>query len=184
MLLSKIPIMEENGRKWLGKQSKCSKLAPESWESSRNVPICLKMSQNDPKCQTQTHRCPNGLVKEDLHNKDPQKIPALQLAALKNNRIVKMERGHTSDIRHPLSDRIVNSVVDKKPSYTVNTIEINLVEPCGFVQYCSHITHCYKWRQCTRQCTTLCTTLHNAVHNDMHYSHHIHDNRSNVLGKI
>ena len=26
------------------------------------VPKCLKMSQNIPKCPTQTHRCPNGLV--------------------------------------------------------------------------------------------------------------------------
>ena len=44
--------MEENGRKSLGKQSKCSKLFKKASE----------MPQNVPKWPLQTHRCPNGLV--------------------------------------------------------------------------------------------------------------------------
>ena len=46
------PIMGENGRKGLEKQSKCSKCVKKSSELSQNV----------PKCPTQTHRCMNGLV--------------------------------------------------------------------------------------------------------------------------
>ena len=42
--------MGENGRKWLGKQSKCSKLVKKSSELSQNVPKCPKMSQNVSKC--------------------------------------------------------------------------------------------------------------------------------------
>ena len=38
------PIMGENGRKWLGKQSKYSKFVKTSSELSQNVPKCLKMS--------------------------------------------------------------------------------------------------------------------------------------------
>ena len=78
-------------------------------------PRISRISQNVPTCPIQTHRCPNGLVLRwlgwsklfyrliftvALYNKDPQKIPALQLTALKNNTIMKMERGHTY-IRHP-----------------------------------------------------------------------------------
>ena len=48
------PIMGENGQKWLGKQSKGSKLY---WKSS-------ELSQNVPKFPTQTHRCSNGLVSQ------------------------------------------------------------------------------------------------------------------------
>ena len=44
------PIMEENGRKWLGKRSKCSKLVVKSSKLSHNVPNCPKMSKNVPKC--------------------------------------------------------------------------------------------------------------------------------------
>ena len=46
-------IMDENGRKWLGKQCKWSKLVKKSSEMSQ-------MSQVVPKCPLQTHRCPNS----------------------------------------------------------------------------------------------------------------------------
>ena len=39
-------------QKWLGKQSKCSKLVKKSSELSQKV----------PKCPAETHRCPKGLV--------------------------------------------------------------------------------------------------------------------------
>ena len=39
------PIMGENGRKGLGKQSKCSKLVIKSSELSKNFPNCPKISQ-------------------------------------------------------------------------------------------------------------------------------------------
>ena len=45
------PITGENGRKWLGKQCKCSQLVRMSSELSLNVPKCLKMSQNVKKCR-------------------------------------------------------------------------------------------------------------------------------------
>ena len=41
------PIMAENSRKWLGKQSKCSKPIIKSSELSQNVPNCFKMSTSD-----------------------------------------------------------------------------------------------------------------------------------------
>ena len=41
------PIMGENSRKSLGKQSKCSKLIIKSSELSQNVPKCPKMSTSD-----------------------------------------------------------------------------------------------------------------------------------------
>ena len=46
------PIMWENGRKWLGKHTKCSKLVKKT----------SKLSQNVPRCSIETHYCPNSLV--------------------------------------------------------------------------------------------------------------------------
>ena len=44
------PIMDENSRKWLGKQSKWSKLVKKSSEWSQNVAKCPTMSQVVQKC--------------------------------------------------------------------------------------------------------------------------------------
>ena len=49
-VFSNEPIMDENSRKWLGKQSKWSQLVKMSSELSLNVPKCLKMSKNVKKC--------------------------------------------------------------------------------------------------------------------------------------
>ena len=87
------PIMRENGRKWLGKQSKCSKLVSKSSGLSQNVPKCPRMSQNVPKCPEMSDSDllslnGYGRVKKDSESFPLSSLPkSLELARLRKCQI-------------------------------------------------------------------------------------------------
>ena len=67
-VFSNEPVMDENVRKWLGKQSKRSQLIKMSSKLSLNVPKCLKMSQNVKKCRKMSEPIMKKMVGNDWEN--------------------------------------------------------------------------------------------------------------------
>ena len=86
--------MGENGRKWLGKQSKCSKLVKKSSELSQNVPKCPKLSQN-PKMSQNVH-FRRIVVRTDLFYLTllPTLHTQLHLRWMKIFRLLKVQKLH------------------------------------------------------------------------------------------